>query len=127
MDTYLRFQTQLRCANTGRPAGLFVAAGRLEDSGRLAQCMRELLREHLAWFNQNLAVPSLGDRGWRCVFWYRSDATQFICRMWDLVAILKEEGVSVQKRWTTEPGMIVYRDNVQIGAVPGPSSDALRV
>ena len=127
MDTYVRFQTQLRCANTGRPAGLFVAAGRLEDSGRLAQRMRELLHEHLTWFNENLAVPSLGDRGWRCVFWFRSDATQLIGRMWDLVAILNEEGVSVKKRWTTDPGMIVYRDDFQIGAVPGRSSVALRV
>ena len=90
MDTYIRFQTQLRCANTGRPAGLFVAAGRLEDSGRLAQSMHELLREHLTWFNDNLAVPSIGGRGWRCVFWFRSHATQFISRMWDLAAILNE-------------------------------------
>ena len=127
MDTYVRFQTQLRCANTGRPAGLFVAAGRLEDSGRVAKCMRELFREHMTWFNQNLVVPSLGDRNWRCLFWFRSDAKSFIGRMWDLVAILREEGVSVQKRWTNVPGMIVYRDDFQIGAVPGRSSVALRM
>jgi len=89
--------------------------------------VRELLGEHLTWFNRNLVVPSLGDRGWRCVFWFRSEATEFIGRMWDLVAILNEEGVSVQKRWTTEPGKIVYGDDYQIGAVPSPSSNALRV
>lgn len=127
MDTYIRFQTQLRCANTGRPAGLFLAAGCLEDSGRLAQSMLELLREHLTWFNDNLTVPSLGVRGWRCVFWFRSHATQFISRMWDLAAILNEEGVSVKKRWTTKPGMIVYRDDFQIGAVPESSSAAFRI
>ena len=104
-----------------------MAAGRLEDSECLAQWMRELLREHLTWFNENLALPSLSDHGWRCVFWFRSDATQLIGRMWDLVAILKEEGVSVKKLWTTHPGMIVYQDQFQIGAVPRRSSAALRL
>ncbi len=118
METFIRFQTRLRCGNTGRPAGLFVAAGRLEESAHLAPWRRELLCEHLAWFNQKLTVPSLDGKGWRCLFWYRSTATAFIDRMWDLIAILREEGVAVQKRWTEKPGMIVYQDRVQIGAVP---------
>lgn len=127
MDTYVRFQTQLRCGWTGRPAGLFVAAGRVEDSTRLAPSTRELLRDNLTWFNRNLVVPSLSGRQWRCLFWFRSDAQELIQRMWDLVAILSEEGVYVRKLWTTEPGKVVYSDQHQIGAVPARKSNALRV
>ena len=127
MDTYVRFQTQLRCGCTGRPAGLFVAAGRVEDSARLSTSTRELLRDNLAWFNSNLAVPSLEGRDWRCIFWFRSGARELIQRMWDLVAILNEEGVFVRKLWTSEPGQVVYSDQYQIGAIPHRESNALRV
>ena len=127
MDTYVRFQTQLRCGWTGRPAGLFVAAGRVEDSARLATSTRELLLENLMWFNRNLVVPSLGDRDWRCIFWFRSNTQELIQRIWDVVAILSEEGVYVKKLWTTEPGQVVYSDQHQIGAIPHRKSNALRV
>ena len=127
MDTFVRFQTQLRCGCTGRPAGLFVAAGRIEDSGRTAACTRELLRDYLAWFNDNLAVPSLAGREWRCLFWFRSEAQEVIQRMWDLVAILEEEDVHVRKLWTTTPGRVVYSDRHQVAAIPTRESNALRV
>jgi hypothetical protein len=127
MDTYVRFQTQLRCGWTGRPAGLFVAAGRVEDSTRTAASTRELLRDYLAWFNNNLVVPSLEGREWRCLFWFRSEAQEVIQRMWDLVAILEEEDVYVRKVWTTEPGQVVYSDQHQVAAIPTRKSNALRV
>ena len=126
MDTFVRFQTQLRCGWTGRPAGLFVAAGRVEDSARTSENARILLRENLAWFNSNLTAPSLVGRQWRCLFWFRSDAEELIQRMWDVVAILREEGVYVRKVWTTEPGMVIYSDRHQIGAIPTRDSKALR-
>ena len=119
MDSYLRFQTQLRCEKTGRPLGVFVAAGRVENSPGLPDTTRALLGNVLTWFNQNLVVPALEQRRWRCVFWFRSGSISFVRRIWDLVAILNEEGVYVRKLWTTAPGMIVYSDEYQVGAVPG--------
>ncbi len=126
MDAYVRFQTQLRCGNTGRPAGVFATAGRIEDSPHLPDTTRERLQEILRWFNQNLAVPALGEGDWRCIFWFRSDAQPLIHRLWDLVSLLNEEGVHVRKIWTTEPGMIVYSDAHQVGAIPRRRSIALR-
>jgi len=35
METYIRFQTPLRCAQTGRPLGIFGSAGRVEESHAL--------------------------------------------------------------------------------------------
>lgn len=68
MDTYVRFQTQLRCEQTGRPLGVFVAAGRVENSPGLPDTTHALLGNVLTWFNQNLVVPSLEQRRWRCAF-----------------------------------------------------------
>ena len=59
MDRYIRFQTQLRCGTTGRPAGIFVAAGRVERSNGLNECRRTYLKESLDWFNLNLRAPRL--------------------------------------------------------------------
>ncbi|MEM9658778.1 MAG: hypothetical protein AAF961_10490, partial [Planctomycetota bacterium] len=74
MDAFLRFQTQIRCGDTGRPGGLFVAAGRVKYRRALPTTTRELLRERLTWFNRNLIVPSLGEHDWRALFWFRSNA-----------------------------------------------------
>ena len=118
MNAYIRFQTQLRCGNTGRPAGIFVAAGRVEDRQRLPESTRELLRGLLDWFNLNLEVPRLDDDDWRCLFWFRSESQEVIGRLWELAYVLEDEGVFVSKIRTTDPGMIVYRDEHQVAAVP---------
>ena len=118
MSTYLRFQSRLPCQRTQRPMGIFAAAGVVEELPELDVNIRDRLAESLTWFNRNLKVPPLSSNGWRCLFWFRSDARQFINRIWDLTTILNETGVYVKKLWTTDPGMIVYSDRYQIGAVP---------
>ncbi len=118
MDTYVRFQTQLRCGNTGRPAGIFLAAGRIEDRTTLPTETRERLREIVDWFNRNLTAPALADSDWRCLFWFRSSSQPLISRLWELAYLLEEENVFVTKVRTRQPGMIVYRDEHQVAAVP---------
>ena len=118
METYIRFQTQLRCGNTGRPAGVFVAAGRVEDRTTLADVTRDQLREVLIWFNRNLTVPKLDDSDRRCLFWFRAESQPIISRLWELAYLLEEEGVFVTKVRTHHPGMIVYRDEHQVAAKP---------
>jgi len=127
MTAFVRFQTQLRCEWTNRPAGVFAAAVRMRDRNRLADTQQELLEQHLAWLNKNLTVPALDEFGWRCLFWFRSDAKGLIRRIWELAAILREEGIYVRKFWTTEPGRIIYQDRFQVGAVPRRKNAALCV
>jgi hypothetical protein len=126
MDTYIRFQTQLRCRNTGRPAGIFVAAGRVQDRKTLPAETRERIRDVLVWFNYNLAVPALDDSDWRCQFWFRSNSQAMISRIWELVYLLQDEGIFLAKVRTSQPGMIVYRDEHQVAAVPPRKKHALR-
>ena len=118
METYIRFQTQLRCCNTGRPAGIFSAAGRVEDRTTLPDVTRDRLQEVLIWFNRNLTVPKLDDSDRRSLFWFRSGSQPIISRLWELAYLLEEEGVFVKKVRTQQPGMIVYRDEHQVAARP---------
>ncbi|MGI9474630.1 MAG: hypothetical protein ACR2NZ_24055 [Rubripirellula sp.] len=127
MDTYIRFQTKLRCHYTARPAGIFVAAGRIEDQATLPDATRDRLRELLMWFNRNLTVPSLDDSDWRCLFWFCSNSQPVISRLWELAHVLEDEGVFVTKVRTSQPGMIVYRDEHQVAAKPRRKKHALRV
>ncbi len=115
--TYIRFQTPLRCGATGRPLGIFQAAGRVEDWPDLPAATHDWLRETLQWFNHNLTFPRL-DGAWRPIFWFRDDAQAVVSRVWELIAILRDEGVGVCMRRTREPGQIVYEDDFQIAAIP---------
>lgn len=88
---------------------------------------RERLREVLSWFNRNLTVPSLGDSDWRCLFWFRSNSQPVISRLWELAHLLEDEGIFVTKVRTSQPGMIVYRDEHQVAAKPRRKKHARRV
>jgi hypothetical protein len=116
--SFLRFQTPLRCANSGLRAGVFTAAGQLEDAANLSESTQNWLANALRWFNQNLRAPTDREVSWRAMFWLRADATEFVSRMWDLVWILRDEGVSVEMLRTLQPGEIVYSDAHQIAAIP---------
>ena len=55
---------------------------------------RDWLRTTLDWFNDNLTLPRL--RGaWRPIFWFRDDAQSVVSRAWELIAILRDEGIIV--------------------------------
>jgi len=98
--------------------GLFRAAGVLEDTIELPDYTQELLRESLDWFDKNLTVPSLPSYRSKCVFWFRTDADKLLERVWELVALLNQEGMFVQQRTTSRPGQITYSDRFQIAAIP---------
>ena len=105
--------------------GIFTAAGIIEERRSLPDETRDLVRESLVWFNAHLKVPRLDETEWRCLFWFDSGAQSFVGRLWELVYLLEDEGVFVSIVRTDRPGMIVYRDEHQIAAVP-PKRDANR-
>jgi hypothetical protein len=118
-DAYVRFQTNVRCPLTNRPgAGIFVAAGSIQVSPKVPVANRALLQQMLRWFNRNLKVPRLQEQHWRSIFWFTDRSQEFITRLWTLVTLLEDEGISVRKVWTRQPGQIVYRDFHQIAAIP---------
>jgi hypothetical protein len=118
MSAYIRFQTNVHCPYEDRPLGLFHATGVLQAEERIEEHLRATLDETLSWFNANLTVPRVPGKHWRCLFWYRDDCRRFVSRMWDLVAILVEHQVQVRQVHARDPGMIVYRDEHQVAALP---------
>ncbi len=118
MHRFIRFQTELRSAQTGRPLGLFYASEALRAEFDLPDYAYELLDDSLNWFNANLHVPRLGAQRGRPIFWFRTEANECLAQIWNLVALFNEEGLYVEHRTTLRPGHIVYHDNHQIAAIP---------
>lgn len=118
MRPYIRFETELPLARNRARLGVFRAAGMLEDKIEMPDYTQELLRETLDWFNENLKVPPLSSYRGKSVFWFRTDADELLERVWELVALLKHEGMFVTPRTTSRPGQITYSDRFQIAAIP---------
>jgi hypothetical protein len=117
MVTYVRFETPYQCESNRQPLGIFRAAGRVELRAELHDWTREWLRDSLDWFNERLPVPPSKEIDGRAIFWFHP-RSEIVREVWQLVAILREEGVRVGLRRTSIPGRIIYRDDYQIAAVP---------
>lgn len=118
METYVRFETYLRAEWASRALGVFRAAGVVCDGPNLPAYARETLAESFDWFNTNLAVPRSETMDRRAIFWFRSSAVTCIRRVWEIVAVLREESIVVRLFRTTRPGRIIYADEHQVAAIP---------
>ena len=58
---FIRFQTRLRCPQTGRRLGLFQAWDKIQPASDLGDEFRNYLDGIYDWFNLNLNVPTLQD------------------------------------------------------------------
>jgi hypothetical protein len=85
--------------------------------------LREVLEVN-DWSDMNLGVPkhfSRGTDGQACLSWYKPTAEEHIKQMYRLKAALEACGVHVELLKTKRPGRIVWQDDYQIVAEPGPS------
>lgn len=117
MTTYVRFETHFCCETNGWPLGAFRAVPRVEARADLSEWTQALLQDTLDWFNVNLPVPQSDIMDRRAIFWFHRQSAA-VQEMWQLVSILRDEGVHVVLRRTDIPGRIVYRDDYQIAAIP---------
>ena len=115
--SYLRFQSSWRDRTYRHRLGVFYAAGTLVDSSDLSAPLRQPLADAIKWFNENLIVPTPTTIPERALFWLRVDAREVVSRIWDLVWILKDEGIGVDLLRTSTPGHIVYADAHQVAAI----------
>jgi hypothetical protein len=128
MSTFIRFHTSVHCERAKRRLGIFHALGVLQDEGTIEDYFSETVEESLRWFNKNLTAPRIAEKDRSCLFWFCADRQQFVARLWELVAILAEHNVEVRRVRTNDPGMIVYRDDFQVAALPSRRiAHALRV
>jgi hypothetical protein len=109
---YLRFSAGPADPDSHHQRGIFHAGDDLEltDAGREALCASR------DWFNENLIAPRLDDA--KAIFWFCASATDCLSRIWQRVALLRENAVPVRMLRCTDPGLVVYRDELQVAAIP---------
>ena len=119
-DAFLRFVVGTDGEDTDGLDGPFVMCRLLRDHELLEPYEADWLEQVYDWFNAELPCPPFV----RCQFpvdavsWYRTSATRFVARMWDLAALLREHGQPVRILKTDRPGAILYQDDYQVVAEP---------
>lgn len=117
---FIRFTVLANDPDSGRPSGVFVAAHTLRDEGDLTVDEHRELRLALAWFNENLTIPTILKHieHRRAISWFKPAATVAIRRMWQLKGLLDVHGYHVDVLRTADPGNVVYEDDWQVIAKP---------
>ena len=119
---FVRFVVGSDAENAAWLTGVITEARLLRDRGELHAYESELLEAIFDWFNEHLPCPpfqkKLRSGEWTpdAVAWFRAEAKGPVGRMWDIVAILREHGVTARLVTTGRPGKIVYEDEFQIVA-----------
>ena len=125
---YLRFVLPQRDRESHSRLGLLVAAHELRESGELEPYEDHLLGQALEWFNTRLPVPAIlkQEQNVRALSWFTSSAQPAIDCMWDVVAVFRSYGATVELLKTDDPGTILYSDSWQVVAKPSRRDRARR-
>ncbi len=120
---YLRFVNGTESENAFALNGVFTVAEALKNEGMMDRYECRWLEEIFEWFNTQLPCPPFrikrktGEWSRDAVSWFRDDAPQeCLGRIWDLVALIENQGVPVRFVKAANPGWIVYRDDYQVVA-----------
>jgi len=121
---FIRFVIEHVDPQSGRRRGVFQTVYDLLDGTIINDIERQQLREHLAWFEKNLAAPRRFARSRkpraarRAIVWFKGSAVEHISRMRQLVHVLREHGVAVSELSTERIGYVVFEDPHQVAAEP---------
>lgn len=129
---YVRFITSNVDRDSSQHAGVFHAAYRLSDEGRLPNYEHTTLRELLDWFKANLIIPDKFTSAKppyyrkqnKAISWFKESATEHIAKIRQIVTILEDHDIRTEMIRTDRPGYIVYEDAHQI--VAEAFSDSIR-
>ncbi|SIN75776.1 hypothetical protein SAMN05444166_0673 [Singulisphaera sp. GP187] len=113
----IRFVVHQKLPGFSRQVGLFSAAGYLRDQGELDPRDRARLDRTLSWFSEYLYAPPADEIPSQAIFWYYQDSP-LVRPMWALANILKEYNFSIELIKTNFAGLIVYKDEHQVAAIP---------
>ena len=100
--------------------GLFTHVYETLENCDLMPHEEELLRERLAWFKMHLRVPAcLSEEGnERAICWFKPEARRPVDYAWDMISVLREQGLDVEMIKTRDPGTVLYEDGWQVVAKP---------
>ena len=121
---YLRFQSPHR-NDRGRFTGVFGLVNNLAREGRLSEEQEAFRRLNNKWYDAAYTDPSTVDAtvydeevNPGAAAWFKPSATHLLARVPGYLEILSAHGVDCQVLRSTDPGRVVYEDDVQIVVVP---------
>ncbi len=119
-DTYVRLQATY-IGKLGVEVGIFVALDHLRRADLLTTEEEELYFDVDDWFRAALPSPPFyGDgNSIGAVTWFKkSAAARMIERLQPLQRILDAYGVEHEVAVSTDPGLVIYEDDFQVGVIP---------
>jgi hypothetical protein len=127
---YVRFESAV-ATERGSHAGIFGLANGLARSGRLSAQDWAWWRAANDWFDAAYrdpasVDPTLFDRARYpyATCWFRDSAEHLLCRVPGYLALLERYSIGWRERRSADPGLIRYRDEVQIVVTPYPLTSA---
>jgi hypothetical protein len=117
---YMRFVIGRKDEDSHVEQGIFQAAAQALECQNIMGSDADQLNELRGWFSENLEKPtSFGrDRLRLGICWFKTDASEHINRIWEMVSILERNGIYVKKIRTDKPGYVIYEDEWQLVAEP---------
>jgi hypothetical protein len=117
---YVRFVIGRKDEDSNVERGIFQAAAQALEWGNITGTDADELNELRSWFSENLMKPtSFGRNTLRLgICWFKTNATEHISRIWEMVQILERNGIYVRKIRTDKPGYVIYEDEWQLVAEP---------
>jgi len=117
---YVRFVIDRKDEDSHVEQGIFQAVARAREWQTITGTDAHQLSELEAWFSKNLEKPtSFGRNKLRLgICWFKTDATEHISRIWEMVHILERNGIYVKKIRTDKPGYVIHEDEWQLVAEP---------
>ena len=123
---FLRFVVAEIDEDSQRSLGVFQAAYRLRDDGKLHPHEEALLETVRQWFNTHLerptrftaAKPPHYRKRSTAISWFKDTAHEHLSRVREMIAILEHHDVRVRMIKSDRVGYVVYEDEFQIVAEP---------
>lgn len=120
---YVRFRSA-RPNASGFHIGVFGLVNVLGKHGMLTPDEERFRRENNAWYDAVYPEPPIYDDRLHphAAAWFKTSASDLIGRIPGYLSILDAHRIAWQEIRTTDPGMIIYEDVVQVVAIPGSSN-----
>ncbi len=119
-EEFVRLQATYR-GRLGVEVGVFVAVDHLRRADRLSEDEEELYFDIDDWFRANLPDPPFyeGGNSVGAVTWFkRSTSAEMLERLEPLCGILTKYGVEWVAAESSDPGDVIYEDEIQVGVIP---------
>jgi hypothetical protein len=119
MDMFTRITVNRLHRESHRRLGILHAVRYLRDDKKLTRSELARANRVFDWLYAHVDAPTKKTlrNNSAAVSWFRSDALQHIKRLERLIPIVEAHGYVAGRRTSSNPGKIVYSDDVQVFAI----------